>query len=182
MDSIAHIELRLKDTCTLQAEWLTHTFSLLGEDASVSFKLSKHCKQNFRYWLSDTRIQRSHLLTFMCGEELCPKRQRLIESWQAHNGILKLTTKNHTRGLAKAQLAQEVVYQVNGITYYIREAIFNVVIKCPEMAHEPIKTSGQGWDVFSGSGYVSGGLINDRPLFQTVGQAKEWLHLSIASY
>lgn len=142
----------------------------------VSLKCNRHGKPVFRYWFGDSRVSRGTFQTLTCAEARCPRRQALRQQWFVHTGLVKPTRATPSRPCGSGALAAEERIQWANQTFFAREALFSVNLKCSHEVHEPLRINIKGWDVFDPNGYQAGGWVESAPMFETLEQVRAWLH------
>ena len=145
----------------------------------VSARVSVHRRRpgrpTFRYWFGESRLDRLTFQTLTCGETRCPQRQVDMQNWLIHTGQTTMKRHRANEFVRLIALAAEELVLLDGVAFTAREAVFPMVLSCPQQAHEPVRIQVKGWDVFSSDGYFAGGGAGDRPMFETLEQVPDWL-------
>ena len=98
-----------------------------------------------------------------------------MENWLIHTGKATMKRQESNEFRRQIVLAVEEPVLLDGVAFTAREAVFPMVLSCPQQAHEPVRIQVKGWDVFSSDGYFAGGWAGDRPMFETLEQVRGWL-------
>lgn len=152
-----------------------HVFSVGEFTARIQLQRNRKAEPIFRYWFGKNRVDRQALTVLACSELRCPQRNKLMQRWLEHNGEAAPKVIRQSSGLQLCVLAREEQINTAVGRFFARVATFPVTIVCPQRAHEAMKLSVTGWDLFDEIGYVSGGLEGGRPRFETLEQAHAWI-------
>lgn len=153
----------------------TYEMSAGNVISRVKLQLNRRGNPVFRYWFGESRVDRQTFQTLTCTETRCPMRQAMLLRWQIHVGLAKPMRHFHQKLFAKSALAIEERICIGEHKFTAREARFPVDLNCRQNAHEPIRISVGGWDIFGEKGYLAGGWVGHAPLFETLDQVKLWL-------
>jgi len=142
----------------------------------VSLKRNRHGEPVFRYRFGQSRVDRDTFQTLTCTESRCPQRQALRQQWLVHTGLAAPAARpaRPAPNSPCALAAEEHIVWANQV-FIAREARFPVTLNCAHLAHEPLRISITGWDVFGPSGYLAGGWAADAPKFVSLAQVMAWL-------
>lgn len=116
-----------------------------------------------RYFIGDVRTDCETLLALTCEEPNCPVARDVKDRFL---GIRRKSAKKGAHLLEVVELGQGLE---------CREAVFPIVIRCPNHRHPPMEVRVKGWDLFSKGAYVAGGLVTARgrvrPMFSSPEEA-----------
>lgn len=146
--------------------------------ARVTLLADRHGKPKLRYWFGQSRVDRSTFATLTCPETRCPKRLVLLNHWKvkAMGERPARSPKPVDTGTRDSTLSREFVFEIDGVSYMAREAVFTLQLKCPQQAHSTVQVRLTGWDLFSPTGScLAGGWDGEQPLLQTLDDVRTWL-------
>ena len=98
-----------------------------------------------------------------------------MHKWLVHVGRAKPVRLKSEASERQGALAAEERIQIADKNFIAREARFPLTLQCQHQAHEPLRISVKGWDLFGEGGYLAGGWAGEAPKFETLAQVERWL-------
>lgn len=152
-----------------------------GYTVEILARVLRTGKELIGYSYDGIRLERSVLLQLLCTETVCPQCQLTQKNWRAFRGESTIASPPSPFVFQFRHLAEEVNFELKGISLAARPAALQCLTVCPAGIHSPTIVKRAGWDLFCQGSYLAGGItINadastSEPMFPSLEDARRWL-------